>query len=172
MARSPRMASAIFGPGDSHFTEKRRSLCPLTWVPSPSVKRPPEAFCRSHAMCAMIIGLRENTVAMLVPSLMRDVHVAATASGRNGSCWVSDDQRVSYSMASTLRAYSAVVLRSWVSMPTSSFTVEGLLERKSSVLRAPEHTRGSHPDQPRCCGNLRGHTSLLGSPRRSTYRKY
>src|SRR5919197_6440153 len=26
-------------------------------------------------------------------------------------------------MASTLRAYSALVLRSWVSMPTSSFTV-------------------------------------------------
>ena len=68
-----RIASAIFGPGDSNFTEKRRSLCALTCVPRPSVKRPPEAFCRSQAMCAVIIGLRENTVAMLVPSLMRDV---------------------------------------------------------------------------------------------------
>src|SRR5215469_18653167 len=104
MARKPRMASAIFGPGDSHFTEKRRSLCPLTWVPRPSVKRPADAFCRSHAMWAVIIGLLEKAVAMLVPSLMRDVLVAETASGRNGSCWVSDDQRVSYPMASTLRA--------------------------------------------------------------------
>ncbi len=76
------MASAILGPGDSHFTEKRRSLCPLTWVPSPSVKRPPDAFCRSQAVCAVIIGLREKTVAMFVPSLMREVAVAATARGR------------------------------------------------------------------------------------------
>ena len=90
-----RIASAIFGAGDSNFTEKRRSLCALTWVPRPSVKRPPEAFCRSHAMWAVIIGLREKTVAILVPSLMRDVTVAATPSGRYGSCWVSDDQRQS-----------------------------------------------------------------------------
>ena len=82
MVRRARIASAILGPGDSHFTEKRRSLWPLTWVPSPSVKRPPEAFCRSQAMCAVIIGLRENTVAILVPSLIREVLVAATASGR------------------------------------------------------------------------------------------
>ena len=89
------MASAIFGPGDSNFTEKRRSLCAFTWVPSPSVNRPAEAFCRSQAMCAVIMGLRENTVAMLVPSLMREVEVAATATGRYGSCWVSEDQRQS-----------------------------------------------------------------------------
>ena len=34
------------------------------------MKRPPEAFCRSQAMWAVIIGLREKTVAILVPSLM------------------------------------------------------------------------------------------------------
>jgi hypothetical protein len=82
MARMPRMASAILGPGDSNFTEKRRSLWAFTWVPSPRVKRPPEAFWRSQAVWAVIIGLRENTVAMLVPSLIREVDVAATASGR------------------------------------------------------------------------------------------
>ncbi len=76
------MASAILGPGDSNFTEKRRSLWAFTWVPSPSAKRPPEAFWRSHAVWAVIIGLRENTVAMLVPSLIREVDVAATARGR------------------------------------------------------------------------------------------
>ena len=82
MARIARTASAIFGPGDSNFTEKRRSLCALTWVPSPSVKRPPEAFWRSHAIMAVTMGLRENTVAILVPSLIRDVAEAATARGR------------------------------------------------------------------------------------------
>jgi hypothetical protein len=55
-------------------------------------------------MWARIIGLRENAVAMLVPSLMREVVVAATASGRKGSCWVSADHSASYPIASTLRA--------------------------------------------------------------------
>ena len=41
------------------------------------------------------MGLREKTVAMLVPSLILDVTVAATASARKGSCWVSADQRQS-----------------------------------------------------------------------------
>ncbi len=46
------------------------------------MKRPREAFCRSHAVWAVIMGLRENTVAMFVPSLIREVEVAATARGR------------------------------------------------------------------------------------------
>jgi len=95
MARMARTASAILGPGDSNFTEKRRSLCALTWLPSPRMKRPFEAFWRSHAIMAVIMGLRENTVAMLVPSLMRELTVDATAKGRKGSCCVSADQRVS-----------------------------------------------------------------------------
>jgi hypothetical protein len=33
-------------------------------------------------MCAVIIGLREKTVAMLVPSLTFEVALAATARGR------------------------------------------------------------------------------------------
>src|SRR4029453_5161102 len=93
MARMARTASAILGPGDSNFTEKRRSLCALTWVPSPRVKRPPEAFCRSHAIMAVTMGLRENTVAILVPRRMREVAVAATAGGRRGSGWAPADQR-------------------------------------------------------------------------------
>ena len=59
------------------------------------MKRPPEAFWISQAIMAVIIGLREKTVAMLVPSLIFDVTVAATASGRKGSCWVSADHRQS-----------------------------------------------------------------------------
>src|SRR4030067_2646066 len=93
MARRARTASAILGPGDSNLTEKRRSLWALPWVPSPSRKRPPEAFWRSQAIMAVIMGLREKTVAMLVPSLIVDVTVAATASGREGAGWGCGGQR-------------------------------------------------------------------------------
>src|SRR4029453_15157751 len=99
MARIARTASAIFGPGDSNFTEKRRSLWAFTWVPRPSVKRPCDAFCKSPAIIAVTIGLRENTVAMLVPRRIREVALAATARGRNGSGWVSADQGVSWRAA-------------------------------------------------------------------------
>ena len=68
------------------------------------MKRPPEAFCRSHEMCASTIGLRGKRTAIAVPSLIVDVAVAATASGRNGSCCVSDDHRQSKPSASTRRA--------------------------------------------------------------------
>ena len=68
------------------------------------MKRPSEAFWRSQAMCARTIGLRGNVTAMAVPSLIVEVTVAATASGRKGSCCVSEDQRQSYPIASTLRA--------------------------------------------------------------------
>jgi hypothetical protein len=82
IARIPRIASRRRGPGDSNFTEKRRSLWPFTCVPSPRMKRPSEAFWRSHAMWAVIIGLRGKTTAMAVPSLTREVTPAATARGR------------------------------------------------------------------------------------------
>jgi hypothetical protein len=104
IARMASTISRIFGPGDSNFTEKRRSLCPFTCEPRPRMKRPSEAFCRSHAVMARIIGLRGNATAIDVPSLIFFVRVAATARGRKGSCCVSADQRQSKPSASTLRA--------------------------------------------------------------------
>jgi hypothetical protein len=95
IARMARTTSRIFGAGDSNFTEKRRSLWPFTCEPSPRMNRPPEALARSQEMLARIMGLRGNATAIEVPSLIFDVTVAATASGRNGSCWVSADQRQS-----------------------------------------------------------------------------
>ena len=95
IARMARTTSRILGAGDSNFTEKRRSLCPLTCEPRPRMNRPPDAFARSHETCARIIGLRGKATAMDVPSLIVAVTVAATASGRNGSCCVSADQRQS-----------------------------------------------------------------------------
>ena len=59
------------------------------------MKRPSEAFWRSQAMCARIMGLRGNATAIAVPRRIVEVTPAATASGRNGSCWVSEDQRQS-----------------------------------------------------------------------------
>src|SRR5437867_7642101 len=50
MVRIASTCSRSFGPGDSNFTEKRRSLCPFTCEPSPRIIRPPDAFWRSHAM--------------------------------------------------------------------------------------------------------------------------
>src|SRR5262245_22592912 len=122
MVRSACTTSRIRGAGASHFTEKRRSLWPFTCEPSPRMKRPPEALARSQEMWARTMGLRGKATAIDVPSLMRLVAVAATASGRKGSCCVSADHRQSKPSASTFRAYSGIVLRSWVSMPTSSFT--------------------------------------------------
>ena len=104
IARRARTTSRIFGAGDSNFTEKRRSLWPFTCEPSPRMNRPPEALARSQEIWARIMGLRGNATAIEVPSLIVDVTVAATASGRKGSCWVSADQRQSYPSASTLRA--------------------------------------------------------------------
>jgi hypothetical protein len=49
----------------------------------------------SHAVFAIVMGLRENATAIDVPSLSFEVAVAATPSGRNGSCCVSEVQRQS-----------------------------------------------------------------------------
>jgi hypothetical protein len=52
------------------------------------MKRPRAAACRSFAVYATVMGLRANATAMEVPSSIRDVATAATASGRNGS-WLT-----------------------------------------------------------------------------------
>src|SRR5262249_56170618 len=96
--------AGALGPGGPHGREKGRSLCPSPCVPSPSTKRPPETFCRSHAVCAMIIGLRGKAPAIAVPSWTRVVLAAATASGRKGSCFVSADQSAPTPSSSARRA--------------------------------------------------------------------
>jgi hypothetical protein len=58
-------------------------------VPRPRTNLPPLARCKSQAATAVTIGLRVNAVAIAVPSVTRSVAVAATASGKNGSCCVS-----------------------------------------------------------------------------------
>ena len=60
-------------------------MCALIWLPSPRMKRPREAACRSFATYAVVMGLRAKATAIDVPREIRDVAPAATASGRNGS---------------------------------------------------------------------------------------
>jgi hypothetical protein len=67
------MYSRIHGPGGDQFMPKRRWMCPLTWDPNPSVKRPLESFCNDHALIAVIVGLRGKAIATLVASLSRVV---------------------------------------------------------------------------------------------------
>ena len=54
--------------GCDHGIEKRRSMCGLIWLPSPSVKRPFDASCRSLAIDAIVIGVRANAIATPVDS--------------------------------------------------------------------------------------------------------
>ena len=92
MARMARMSSRIRGAGWDQGIEKRLVMCALIWEPSPRMKRPFERSWRSLASMARFMGLRANATAIPVPSSIRSVAVAATASGRKGSCAVSADQ--------------------------------------------------------------------------------
>src|SRR5437762_4546713 len=65
---------------------KRRSLCPLTWLPRPSTNRPLELACRSQAWLAITVGLRGKATAIDGVSSTRSVASAANASGVRTSC--------------------------------------------------------------------------------------
>src|SRR3989440_325250 len=64
----------------------RRSLWPLTWLPSPSTNRPFEFACRSQAWLAITVGLRGKATAIDGVSSIRSVASAANASGVKTSC--------------------------------------------------------------------------------------
>jgi hypothetical protein len=89
MARSDWMYSRMRDTGFVHSVEKRRRMCPLTWDPRPSTKRPPDCAWRSHDIPAVTMGLRGNATTIPVPSWTRSVASAANASGVNGSCEIS-----------------------------------------------------------------------------------
>ena len=94
-------------------------MCGLIWLPRPRTKRPPDAACRSHAVCASVIGLRANATAIDVMRSTRSVLCAASSSGRNGSWLVSADMTPSYPRRSSAAAASAAV--SSPPMPLSIF---------------------------------------------------
>ena len=92
MARMARISSRIRGAGCDHGIENRFSMWGLICDPRPSMNRPLDRVWRSLATMARVIGLRAKATAMPVPSLIRSVCSAASASGRKGSWVVSADQ--------------------------------------------------------------------------------
>ena len=83
------MYSRIHGPAGDAGTPKRRSICALTCVPSPSVKRPPDSFCKVQALMAVTVGLRGKAMATEVAILSLDVAWAANPMMTKGSSLVS-----------------------------------------------------------------------------------
>ena len=64
-------------------------MCPRTWLPRPSTKRPRESFWIVHADIAVIVGLRGNAIAIAVVRRTRVVDCAASAITTYGSSFVS-----------------------------------------------------------------------------------
>ena len=75
--------------GELQGIEKRFSMWGLICEPSPSTMRPLDSQWMSLACTAMVIGLRANATAMLVPSWIVSVAVAAMVRSVNGSWLVS-----------------------------------------------------------------------------------
>ena len=75
------MRAAGFDQGELN----RRSMCPRTWEPRPTIMRPPEYSWSWFVVYARLIGLRANATAMPVPSSRFSVCSAASNRGRNGS---------------------------------------------------------------------------------------
>ena len=100
------------GAGGVQATEKRRSLCARTWMPSPTTNRPPVEPAMSQPTSATAIGVRAKAIATPVWSSIRSVAAPATASARNGSCWFSGATMPSYPSASAASAAAPTRRRS------------------------------------------------------------
>ena len=71
--------------GFSNGRSFQRSTITFEDAPSPSTKRPPLASASAAACCASTAGPRVNGLTTPVPSRIRDVQAAASASGVNPS---------------------------------------------------------------------------------------
>src|SRR5260370_27545819 len=87
------------------------------------MKRPSESPARSHAVAAVIIGLRGNAIATDVPILIRLVCSAINAAGRKLSLPASGIQIASKPAASAARGAAGTSRRLRVERPVSSFTI-------------------------------------------------
>src|SRR5579883_3435200 len=123
IARTAWMYSRSFGTGGSHGIPNRRSTWALTCVPRPSNNRPPEIRLRSHAVCAVTMGLRENATATPVPSSSRVVACAASARATNGLCFVSLAHSARNPTASAARATPGASSSASMASAQSSFIV-------------------------------------------------
>src|SRR6202521_2532621 len=87
------------------------------------MKRPSESPARSHAVAAVIIGLRGNAIATEVPILIRLVCSAISAAGRKPSLPASGIQIASNPAVSAARAAAGTSRKLRVERPVSSFMV-------------------------------------------------
>src|SRR5689334_13365732 len=82
-------------------------MCAFTWLPSPS-RNLPLVFCASsHAICAVIIGLRANAIAMPVEKCSDGAASDAAAMFIHGTCWPSVNSMPEKPAACVRRARSA-----------------------------------------------------------------
>ena len=88
-ARTALTYSRIHGPAGDQGRPKRRSICALTCVPSPSVKRPRDSFCRVQALMAVTVGLRGKAMATEVASFSLAVACGGERHDDEGSSLVS-----------------------------------------------------------------------------------
>ena len=95
IARTADTSSRIRAAGCDHSSLKRFWMCGRICDPSPSTNRPPLICCRSYPTFASTIGFRAKPIATAVPRRSRDVVCDARASGRNGSCFASNENPVS-----------------------------------------------------------------------------
>ncbi len=80
----------------------------LTWVPSPSSKRPPDIFCRSQEATATVMGLRGKATSTAVPTISLSVAWSARAASRSPSWMASGTCSPSKPMASALAAWAPI----------------------------------------------------------------
>jgi hypothetical protein len=107
--RSAATVSRTFVSGRSKRMPFQRSTITSDDDPSPRTKRPPDASASAAACCASTAGPRVNAETMAVPSRMRPVQAAASASGVNPSGpFVSPVQKSSQPAASARRTSGSV----------------------------------------------------------------
>ena len=129
--------------GSDHGMLKRRVMWGLMRDASPRLKRPPPISCRSHPSWAVVIGLRANATAMLVPNVSRRVRAAASASPRNGSWILSLIQTPSQPAASSSSARCAARVGSepiWASIRMEvlvELVAAGPQRPTAAIARAP-----------------------------------
>src|SRR5215217_5047583 len=126
-----RIISRMRAAGWLHSIEKRFVMCGLIWLPSPRMKRPCDAICRSHAVLASVIGLRAKATAIDVPSSRFDVASEAGTSGRNGSWLVSAVQPPEYPAFSSSAAWAPALLM-MLGMPPSTFMAANVGHHKGA----------------------------------------
>ena len=145
-ARTPISVSRTRATGRSQRTPCRPSVSGGLPAPSPSEKRPPEARCNPAAASAMLAGVRPHTESTPVPSPIRDVCAAISASTIVAS-WLhaSATWTRSRSSASACRA-SRRIVSTRVSKGVNATPVAEIAIAGDGAASRPARQSGQHPE--------------------------